>query len=105
MSAMQRRKGAGYEREIVNILKIALSADIARNLNQSRDSGADILCKNWVFECKRRRKLSFTKWMQQAKSDCLGTQKPVVVCREDDGENLVILRLNDFLEIIRGKND
>jgi hypothetical protein len=105
MSASQRRKGATYEREIVAILREALAIDVARNLSQVRDSGADILWKDWVFECKRRQRLSFTKWMAQAKAACVGVNRPVVVCREDQGENLVIMRFTDFLHLLRDKND
>ncbi len=101
---MQRRKGASYEREIVNILRETIAPEIRRNLSQSRDSGADILWGDYVFECKRRHKLTFVKWFQQAKDACLPTQKPIVICREDEGENLVILRLVDFLKLIGDKN-
>jgi hypothetical protein len=105
MSASQRRKGASYEREIVNILRETIAPEIRRNLSQSRDSGADILWGDYVFECKRRRKLTFINWFQQAKDACLGNQKPVVICREDEGENMVIVRLTDFLHLLRDKNE
>lgn len=105
MGAMQRRKGASYEREIVSILRETIAPEIRRNLSQSRDGGADILWGDYVFECKRRRKLTFAKWMQEAEAACLGTrQKPVVICREDEGENLVILRLTDLLKLIGETN-
>lgn len=102
MSASQRRKGAGYEREIVQIVRqMTDSKNISRNLSQSRDGGGDILLRDYVIECKRRKRLSLSQWMRQASAACVGVQKPLVVTREDDGENYAIIRLVDLLSLLK----
>ena len=99
MSAMQRNKGATYEREIVEIFRQA-GYECSRNLTQTRDGGGDILLGDILLECKRRARLSVYQWLDQAKAAAIG-RKPVVVTRGDNRENLVIIRLIDFLEILR----
>ena len=100
MSKSQRTKGAGYEREIVTALRETLGVDARRNLSQTRDSGADILLGKFVIECKRRASISIYQWMDQAEDSCNINQVPIVVCRGDGRESLVILNLTDFLPLL-----
>lgn len=95
MGKMQRRKGAAYEREIAN----AIGAK--RNIGQARDGGDDITHEGYRIECKRRAKLGpMVQWMEQAEASCVSdTETPVVVCRGDGGESLVILRFKDWVDI------
>lgn len=95
MGKMQRRKGAAYEREIAN----AIGAK--RNIGQARDGGDDITHEGYRIECKRRAKLGpMVQWMEQAKASCkTDAETPVVVCRGDGGESLVILRFADWVNI------
>lgn len=95
MGKMQRRKGAAYEREIAN----AIGAK--RNIGQARDGGDDITHEGYRIECKRRAKLGpMVQWMEQAKASCTSdAETPVVVCRGDGGESLVILRFSDWVNI------
>ena len=100
MSKSQRTKGATYEREIVTTLKDVLGIDAKRNLSQTRDSGGDILLDNYLIECKRRASISVYAWMKQAEESCDIKQKPIVVCRADSKESLVIMKLSDFLPLL-----
>jgi hypothetical protein len=100
MGKSQRTKGAVYEREIVDILKAA-GYDAARNLQQTRDGGGDIIVDKYLFECKRRARLSVYEWMDQASKACDVYHKPVVVTRADRRENLAILNFTHLLDLIR----
>ena len=42
MGAMQRRKGATGERELIALLREHLGEELTRNLDQARDGGADL---------------------------------------------------------------
>ena len=92
---MQRRKGAAYEREIAN----AIGAK--RNIGQARDGGDDITIEGYRIECKRRATLGpMVGWMEQAQASCkTDTEVPVVICRGDGGESLVILRFKDWTDL------
>lgn len=93
MGLKSRRKGAAYEREIAN----AIGAK--RNIGQARDGGDDITHEGYRIECKRRARLGpMEGWMQQAVASCKDGDTPVVVCRGDGGESLVILRFTDWVE-------
>lgn len=103
MGKSQRTKGAGFEREIVNVLRDAgIEAD--RNLSQTRDGGGDISLPGLLIECKRRAKISVYEWMDQAQAACEGEQRPVVVARADRRDAIVILPLDLFISLI-GKKD
>jgi len=122
MSAMSRRKGASHEREVVNILK-ASGHDCARNLDQVRDGGGDILFGDWLIECKRRKAIAIYEWWDQVVIACRKKTIPEVtrvehrtidyvpcapksalVIRADKRENLVVIRLEDFLELVKNRD-
>jgi Holliday junction resolvase len=98
MSAMSRRKGASHEREIVNLLK-ARGHDCARNLDQVRDGGGDIPFGEFLIECKRRKSIAIYEWWDQVNAACKD-KNPALVIRADKRENLVVLRLDDFLDLV-----
>lgn len=67
MSAMQRRKGAAAEREVLKLLGEELGWALQRNLTQTREGGADCLCiEGWAIEVKRCERLSRPAWWRQA---------------------------------------
>jgi Holliday junction resolvase len=100
MSKSQREKGAAYEREVVNQIKETLGINVSRNLTQTRDSGADILLDRYVIECKRRAEIVVYNWMEQAEMSCKTGQRPIVICRADKEDSLVIMNLTDFLPLL-----
>ena len=99
MSAMSRRKGANHEREIVNILKDA-GFKTARNLDQTRDGGGDIPFGDYLLECKRRKSIAIYEWWDQVNVACAGQKKPALVIRADNQENLAVIRLADFVDLV-----
>lgn len=109
MSAKSRRKGASHEREVVNILKASGHA-CARNLDQVRDGGGDIPFGDWLIECKRRASIGLYQWWDQV---CAATNdvvrfpipKPLLVIRADKRENLVVMRLGDFLDLVSASTE
>jgi len=67
MSAMQRRKGAAAEREALRLLGDELGQSLTRNLQQTREGGADCLAvRGWAIEIKRQEALSRPAWWRQA---------------------------------------
>lgn len=70
MGAMQRRKGARGECELIALLREHLGEELTRNLDQARDGGADLkggmLLAGYAIECKRAAKAEVRSWWQQA---------------------------------------
>lgn len=62
-----RNKGARGEREFLALLGEQLGEMLTRNLQQTREGGADCLCvKGWAIEVKRCEALSRPAWWRQA---------------------------------------
>ena len=104
MSKSQRDKGHNWERAVVNMLK-DLGYAASRNLTQTRDSGGDIIIGKWLFECKRYAKIAVYTWMNQAIKAAGEKLTPVVIAKADHKEPIVIMRLDDFFEIMGKSND
>lgn len=67
MSKASRDKGARAEREVLKLLGEELGQILTRNLQQTREGGADCLAvKGFAIEVKRQEKLSRPKWWAQA---------------------------------------
>ncbi len=96
MSASQRRKGA-------TILTEQLGWVVKRELGQPRDSGADLHICQFRFEVKRRRGVAVHEWVDQAARACGPGNIPVVACRGDGKEWLVVMRLEDALPLLRNE--
>ena len=102
MSKLGKSRGADYEREICATLSDHLGTKVKRILSQARDGGADIEVPPFLIECKRRRKIAVYEWLEQAQAATEGTDRiPVVVCRADRKESIVILRLTDALHLMQ----
>ena len=105
MGKSQRAKGAVYEREIVRVLREVFGDDTERNLSQTRDGGGDIDLPGYLVECKRRAGIAVYDWLDQASKAAKPDQKPLVIARADRRENIIIMRLDDFLPLLRGTNN
>jgi hypothetical protein len=114
MGKSQRTKGATFEREISIEFSRALGMEFKRNIGQARDGGNDIAVGPLVIECKRRKTLGTVYgWLRQAADACSSRgsifdieadpNMPVVVAREDGGESIVIMKLDDFLTLTQDK--
>lgn len=97
---MQRRKGAGYEREVCGVLSDSLGVSVARNLGQARDGGDDITLDPFRIEAKRRRRIAVEQFLKQCEACCKPGQIPIVVMRGDGGESMVLMRFQDFLPML-----
>ncbi len=65
--AGSRRKGAAGEREALKALGLELGVELTRNLQQTREGGADCLAvKGFAIEVKRHERLSRPAWWRQA---------------------------------------
>lgn len=100
---MSRNKGAAAEREFTAVLSEHLGTKVQRKLGQARDSGDDCQWGKFRFEIKRRETLSIMEWCRQIESHCKNDDVPVVVFRQNNQEWRVVMRLNDFLPLMRGE--
>lgn len=67
MGVMQRRKGQAAEREVLRLLGDELGTELRRNLQQTREGGADcLMVKGYAIEIKRQERLSRPAWWRQA---------------------------------------
>lgn len=51
------------------------------------------------IEVKRRKKISFCRWMEQATTH--GANKPACIFREDHGEWFAAVKLTDLIDLLR----
>ena len=88
-----RVKGQVGEREVCKILGEALGISLDRNLEQTRDGGADIIVNDvWYIEVKRQEKYAIDAWWNQACSQAKGKGKhPVLFFRKSREDWRVIM--------------
>ncbi|QBJ80527.1 hypothetical protein [Aquitalea sp. USM4] len=100
---MARNKGAAGEREFCKLLSAELGMEIKRKLGQARDSGDDAQVGKFRFEVKRRERLEVMKWCEQVEEAAGAGEVPVVAFRQNGEEWRVVLKLSDFLPLMRGE--
>lgn len=108
MTAASRRKGASGEREAAALLRHIWPR--ARRGFQTRDGAdqPDVDGTPWWVEVKRAKRIQWVAALRQALhaiSRGKDRRPPLVVGREDGGEWLVMLRLDDFLALYHGGDD
>lgn len=110
MSAMQRRKGATWERELAAHLR-SEGIQAQRGIGQARRSSEvpDVDVAGWWIEAKRHQRTNPKAALQQAIADAAENGEgriPVAVCR-DNGQPLqaatVTLRLGDWIQLVRDR--
>jgi len=104
MGAMQRRKGADGERELIALLREHLGEELARNLDQARDGGADltggVLLAGYAIEVKRAAKPALKSWWEQAFSQAYGIadgRAPVLAYRLDRQRWQFVMSIAEFI--------
>lgn len=104
MGASQRRKGAGGEREWVDVLRARGYPVEGRQLGQARDGGGDVRYGGVLYEVKRYNKIAVRKWLDQSVKSMVNYKEveiPVVAMREDGRtEWMVLLRAEDFFKML-----
>ncbi len=104
MSAMQRRKGQAWEREIAKRFRDAMPGTDPHRGNQCRDGGdaPDVVgVPMFWIEAKHRQQISPEAALRQAQGECKDdTLHPIAVVKRNRGEPFVCIGLDDFLEIV-----
>lgn len=103
---LAKQRGANYENEIADTLTKFLGVIVKRKLGQARDGGDDLQCGPLRIEAKRRRDIGWindalTQIDSACKSDTTARSYPMVVTREDGGTSRVVMKLTDFLALLR----
>lgn len=99
MGRSQRTKGQSGEREVCHLLSEHFGAEIKRHIGQARDGGLDIDLDIIGIEVKRRKSLKLLRdWMAQVRKAVRDKQRPALIVREDGGEWMVILPLQEWLD-------
>lgn len=106
MGRLQRSRGAATEREVANYLSDQLGTVVKRKLGQARDSGEDISVPPFRIEVKRRRGFAGMSFLTQAETGAAPGEIPLVIVRVDgDMRPVVLMRLDEFLPMMRDRLD
>jgi Holliday junction resolvase len=100
---MSRNKGAAAERELAQILSDELGFVVKRKLGQARDSGDDIQVGKFRIEAKRRETLALPAWCRQIEEHCGPGEVAVVAYRQNGQPWRIVMKLQDFLPMLRGE--
>lgn len=100
--AKSRRKGAVFERQVVNWLRDHVWPDAER-----RGAGfeaADVInTGDYIIECKSQERIDLPGWWRQAERQA-GEQTPLLIIKKkgvaDTGECYAVLRLDDLLPLL-----
>lgn len=103
MGKRQRQRGAETEREVCDKIAEITKWVVKRELGQARDGGCDIRLAQFVIEVKRRKSIAVYEWVDQAKAACAPYELPVVVCRGDKKEFLVVQPFEDWLRMTKDR--
>ena len=100
-----RDKGKRYELEVAALLRSygwGCAKRTGHRQAQIGDGSPDVEgLSGWFLECKRYKKIGkIYDWLRQAVDTCQDGRHPVVFCRADNEESLVVLRATDFLEVV-----
>jgi hypothetical protein len=105
-----RVRGATGEREWVALLKEHGFTEAARNLGQSRDGGGDVCVPPFLWEVKRRRRISAIRFLDQVGEAVIRAyfrgekvEYGAVAMREDGNRQwYVMLKASDFFKLLDG---
>jgi hypothetical protein len=96
---VNRRRGKDHQKAVAELLS---------GLNIGTLGGADVLTSKFSIECKSRGKFVARGWIDQASKNALKGTIPIVVVHETNRRyenDLVVLRIKDFLSLIGDNNE
>lgn len=101
MTINSRQKGAAAEREVANILKDrGFDAHRGQQFHGGGDSPDVVGLPGFHLEVKRVERGGVYDWMDQAQRDAALDSVPLVVHRRSKKPWVVILRFDDFLNLL-----
>lgn len=103
MGRSQRTKGQVGERELAGILSDELGRVVKRKLGQERDGGDDIQVGKFRIDAKRCEAVRADQWAKEIEAQCQADEIPVTAYRRNGEPWRVILRLSDFVPLMRGE--
>ena len=99
-----RRKGHNFERWLVHrFAEVFGEGHVRRGLQfRSGSEVPDVDAPGMWIEAKRGKRVHVRPALQQAVDGALGKGRwPIAVCKEDHDEPFVVIRLDDFLDLLR----
>lgn len=99
MGARSRRKGAAWERELVQRFRPLVPEVVVHRGAQARggEEAPDVDVPGLWLEAKHGKKVNLRAALAQAIGDASTGRVPVAVCKDDRSEPVVVMRLEDFL--------
>lgn len=100
--AHSRRKGAGFERELVQRFREVMpDASIRRGLQfRTGEEAPDVDCPVFWPEAKRGKQPNVRAALRQSAEAAPPGRIPLAIIRDDHAEAFVALSLDDFLELV-----
>ena len=100
----ERRKGREFERDVqLRLIEVFGKSFVRRGVKpRSADSPADVVAPGVWIECKAQKKTNPRGALRQAEGG--GRSEglwPVAVCKDDGKPPLVMMKLEDFLALLR----
>lgn len=93
-----RTKGASAERELFKIIGDMLGIKVKRNLEQTRDGGADTIVGEWALEVKRQEILHIDDWWEQTtRQATIAYKQPMLIYRKSRQPWRVRVLAEDYL--------
>jgi hypothetical protein len=101
--AHSRRKGAGFERVLVQRFREVMpDVEVRRGLQyRAGEEAADVEIPCFWVEAKHHRKVNIRQAFRQALAACKPGRWPVAICKDNREEPLVTMQLDDFLDLVR----
>lgn len=102
MTINSRQKGAAAERELANILKAnGYEARRGQQFKGGAESPDVVGLDGFHIEAKRVEAFALYPALDQATRDAAAGSTPIVVHRRNGREWVVVIRLEDFLKIVK----
>ena len=101
MPNKSKAKGTRFENKCVELAKLRGLSSRRMWLSDGRTAGyskdVDVVIDDWLCQCKKRKKLA--KWIKPSED------VDIQIVQEDYGKIYVIVDFEDFLDVIKEKNN